>query len=190
MIRSRPFGNAAGSAARVAPSRRSEQLALVLLEIELSQEHIKNETPKKARGDRRQEWRFHCEISHTETSSYLRNLAVPRGFERPSYVTRWRRTGWLRRGFECASRFTGRNLKKSMEFPPISINRGISRLGLRGVDFGCRGCKSSRPHLHHVTYCSKLWTLADLALREIANSSGRYKTSRVLKFPASSKSAD
>ena len=58
MIRSRPFGNAAGSAARIAPSRRSEQLALVLLEIELSQEHIKNETPKKARGDRRQEWRF------------------------------------------------------------------------------------------------------------------------------------
>jgi hypothetical protein len=51
MIRSRPFGNAAGSAARIAPSRRSEQLALVLLEIELSQEHIKNETPKKARGD-------------------------------------------------------------------------------------------------------------------------------------------
>ena len=47
MIRSRPFGNAAGSAARIAPSRRSEQLALVLLEIELSQEHIKNETPKK-----------------------------------------------------------------------------------------------------------------------------------------------
>ena len=51
MIRSRPFGNAAGSAARIAPSRRSEQLSLVLLEIELSQEHIKNETPKKARGD-------------------------------------------------------------------------------------------------------------------------------------------
>jgi hypothetical protein len=61
MIRSRPFGNAAGSAARIALSRRSEQLALVLLEIELSQERIKNETPKKARGDRRQEWRFHCE---------------------------------------------------------------------------------------------------------------------------------
>ena len=93
MIRSRPFGNAAGSAARIAPSRRSEQLALVLLEIELSQEHIKNETLKKARG-RRQEWRFHCEISHTETSSYLRNLAVPRGFERPSCVTRWR-PDWL-----------------------------------------------------------------------------------------------
>ncbi len=30
-----------------------------------------------------------------ETSSYLRNLAVPRVFKRPSYVTRWRRTGWL-----------------------------------------------------------------------------------------------
>src|SRR4051794_863353 len=86
MIRSRPFGNAAGSAARIAPSRRSEQLALVLLEIELSQEHIKNETRKK--------WCFHCEISHTETSSYLRNLAVPRGFERPSCVPR-RRSDWL-----------------------------------------------------------------------------------------------
>jgi hypothetical protein len=66
MIRSRPFGNAAGSAARIAPSRRSEQLALVLLEIELSQEHIKNETLKKARGDRRQEWRLHCQIPHTD----------------------------------------------------------------------------------------------------------------------------
>jgi hypothetical protein len=79
MIRSRPFGNATGSAARIAPSRRSEQLALVLLEIELSQEHI----------------------SHTETSSYLRNLAVPRGFERPSCVTRWR-PDWLAEaaGFE------------------------------------------------------------------------------------------
>jgi hypothetical protein len=32
-----------------------------------------------------------------ETSSYLRNLAVPRVFKRPSYVTRWRRTGWLGR---------------------------------------------------------------------------------------------
>src|ERR1700704_4344152 len=42
--------------------------------------HIKNETPKRARGDRRQEWRLHCQIPHTETSSYLRNLAVPRGF--------------------------------------------------------------------------------------------------------------
>ena len=38
-----------------------------------------------------------CQIPHTETSSYLRNLAVPRVFERPSYVTRWRRTGWLGR---------------------------------------------------------------------------------------------
>ena len=33
-------------------------------------------------------------LSHTETSSYLRNLAVPRGFERPSCVTRWR-PDWL-----------------------------------------------------------------------------------------------
>jgi cation transport ATPase len=38
MIRSRPFGNAAGSAARIAPSRRSEQPVLALLAIELSQE--------------------------------------------------------------------------------------------------------------------------------------------------------
>jgi hypothetical protein len=42
--------------------------------------HIKNETPKKVRGDRRQEWRLHCRIPHTETSSYLRKLAVPRVF--------------------------------------------------------------------------------------------------------------
>ena len=80
MIRSRPFGNAAGSAARIAPSRRSELLALVLLEIELSQEHIKNETRKKGPRRQEQEWRLHCQIPHTETSSYLRNLAVRRGF--------------------------------------------------------------------------------------------------------------
>jgi CelD/BcsL family acetyltransferase involved in cellulose biosynthesis len=50
MIRSRPFGNAAGSAARIAPSRRSEQLALVLLEIELSQEtHQKRDNKKRSR---------------------------------------------------------------------------------------------------------------------------------------------
>ena len=80
MIQSRPFGNAAGSAARIAPSRRSEQLALVLLEIELSQEHIKNETQKKARGDRRQEWRFHCEISLAHRDQLI--SAKPRGTAR------------------------------------------------------------------------------------------------------------
>ena len=42
--------------------------------------HIKNETPKKAPGDSRQEWCLHCQIPHTENSSYLRNLAVPRGW--------------------------------------------------------------------------------------------------------------
>jgi hypothetical protein len=47
---------------------------------QLYQEKIKNETPKKACGDKRQEWRLHCQIPHTETSSYVRNLAVPRGF--------------------------------------------------------------------------------------------------------------
>jgi hypothetical protein len=133
MIRSRPFGNAAGSAARIAPSRRSELLALVLLEIELSQEHIKNETPKKARGDRRQEWRFHCEISHTETSSYLRNLAVPRGFERPSCVTRWR-PDWLAGAAGLEPLHLDLQPFEIVEgIPPIWMNRGIRdfRLDLR-----------------------------------------------------------
>ena len=83
MIRSRPFGNAAGSAARIAPSRRSEQLALVLLEIELSQEHI-NETPKKARGDRRCRSKFR-KLGHrdsataSEPTSYIAlGAAAPR----------------------------------------------------------------------------------------------------------------
>jgi hypothetical protein len=51
---------------------------------ELSQDQHTSKTrhQKKALGDRRQEWRFHCQIPHTETSSYLRTLAVPRGFER------------------------------------------------------------------------------------------------------------
>src|ERR1700704_587962 len=62
-----------------------------------SRAHIKNETPKKARRDRRQEWRLHCQIPHTETESNLRNRAVRAVFERPSNVTRWRRTGWLGR---------------------------------------------------------------------------------------------
>ena len=84
MIRSRPFGNAAGSAARIAPSRRSEQLALVLLEIELSQEHIKNETPKKARGDGRCRSKFrklgHRDLAMaSEPTSYIAlGAAAPR----------------------------------------------------------------------------------------------------------------
>jgi hypothetical protein len=36
---------------------------------------IKNEIPKKALGDRRQEWRFHCQIPHTETKPHL--LSAP-----------------------------------------------------------------------------------------------------------------
>jgi hypothetical protein len=31
--------------------------------------HIKNETPKKALGDRTQEWRVHCQIPQTETKA-------------------------------------------------------------------------------------------------------------------------
>ena len=42
---------------------------------ELPHAGVQTKTPKKARGDSRQEWRLHCQISHTETSSYLR----PRG---------------------------------------------------------------------------------------------------------------
>ena len=36
---------------------------------------IKNETLKKALGDRRQEWRFHCQIPHAETKPHL--LSAP-----------------------------------------------------------------------------------------------------------------
>ena len=79
MIRSRPFGNAAGSAARIAPSRRSEQLALVLLEIELSQEHIKNETRKK--GPRRQEAGVALPLRNFAHRDQLIS-AKPRGTER------------------------------------------------------------------------------------------------------------
>jgi hypothetical protein len=43
---------------------------------ELTSTHQKRDTKK---GPRRQEWRLHCRIPHTETSSYPRNLAVPRG---------------------------------------------------------------------------------------------------------------
>ena len=89
MIRSRPFGNAAGSAARIAPSRRSEQLALVLLEIELSQEHIKNETPKKARGDRRQE------IGPQRFRHALANSWEDRASFCEPVMTYRDRTGWL-----------------------------------------------------------------------------------------------
>ena len=47
---------------------------------------LKNETPKKALGDRRQEWRFHCQVPHTETKPHLRNAAVPRRFKRHSFI--------------------------------------------------------------------------------------------------------
>ena len=39
---------------------------------------IKNETPKKVRGDRRQEWCLHCRIPHTETSSSAKPRGTPR----------------------------------------------------------------------------------------------------------------
>jgi hypothetical protein len=42
--------------------------------------HIKNETPKSALGDRKPKRRFPRQFPHTETESYLRNAAVPRGF--------------------------------------------------------------------------------------------------------------
>ena len=65
-----------------------------------SRAHIKNETPKKARGDRRAgmappfaKFRTRRPAHICETSRYR---AV---FERPSYVTRWRRTGWLGREY-------------------------------------------------------------------------------------------
>ena len=127
MIRSRPFGNAAGSAARIAPSRRSEQLALVLLEIELSQEHIKNVTPKKRpaetggrSGASIAKFRTPRPAHICETSRYR---AV---FERPSYVTRWRRTGWLRReDLNMRISIYRWPFEELMEFPPISMNWGI-----------------------------------------------------------------
>jgi hypothetical protein len=48
---------------------------------------IKNETPKSALGDRGPERRFHRQIPDTETKPYPRNVAVPHGFERRSFVT-------------------------------------------------------------------------------------------------------
>jgi hypothetical protein len=57
---------------------------------------IKNETPKKAPGDSRQEWCLHCQIPHTENSSYLRNLAVPRGWGGwPLAASRCQSAGWI-----------------------------------------------------------------------------------------------
>ena len=60
-------------------------------------QRFKNETPKKARGDRRRngasiaKFRTRRPAHICETSRYR---AV---FKRPSFVTRWRRTGWLGR---------------------------------------------------------------------------------------------
>jgi hypothetical protein len=45
---------------------------------------------KKARGDRRRK----CQIPHTETSSYLRNLTVPRGFK-ATFICDALETDWL-----------------------------------------------------------------------------------------------
>jgi hypothetical protein len=60
--------------------------------------HIKNETPKKARGDRRQEWRASIAKFRTRRPAHVCETSRYRAvFERPSYVTRWRRTGWLGR---------------------------------------------------------------------------------------------
>ena len=48
---------------------------------------------KKAPGDSRQEWRLHCQIPHTENSSYLRNLAV--GVDGPLAASRCQSAGWI-----------------------------------------------------------------------------------------------
>jgi len=40
----------------------------------------KTRDTKKGPRRQEQEWRLHCQIPHTETSSYLGNLAVRRGF--------------------------------------------------------------------------------------------------------------
>ena len=45
---------------------------------------IQNETPKKALGDKRPEWHFHCQIPHAKPN--LRNGAWARRFERHSNV--------------------------------------------------------------------------------------------------------
>jgi hypothetical protein len=54
----------------------------------------KNETPKSGLGDQGPEWHFCSPIPDTETARYLRNAAVPRGFEGPGHVERWR-PDWL-----------------------------------------------------------------------------------------------
>jgi hypothetical protein len=55
----------------------------------------KNERRKTGLGDQGPHWRFCSPIRDTETRRYLRNAAVPRGFEGPPPVGRRRRTGWL-----------------------------------------------------------------------------------------------
>ena len=117
MIRSRPFGNAAGSAARIAPSRRSEQLALVLLEIELSQEHIKNETPK---GPRRQEMSPKIqEIGPQRFRHALANSWEDRASFCEPVMTYRDRTGWLGgQTRTCECRCSPPYLKLIEEFLP------------------------------------------------------------------------
>jgi hypothetical protein len=52
-------------------------------------------------GDSGPELRFHRQIPDTETKPYPQNAAVPRRFERHSYISRWR-SDWLAgaEGFE------------------------------------------------------------------------------------------
>ena len=43
-----------------------------------------------APGDKSRNHTSVAQIPHTETKPYLQNVAVPRGFERHSHVSRWR----------------------------------------------------------------------------------------------------
>src|SRR5262249_40389616 len=58
------------------------------------QRSIKNETPKKARGDKSGNHTAVGRNPHTEAKLFLRDAAVPGGFGRHSHVSRWR-PDWL-----------------------------------------------------------------------------------------------
>ena len=99
--------------------------------------HIKNEAPKKARGDRRQEWRIHCQIPHTETKPYLRNAAVPRRFERHSLIDAQRPNSLAgAAGFESLHQGSRPG---SRPHPPSAWSRAASRSRSRGCGSPRRG---------------------------------------------------
>ena len=108
-------------------------------ELSRDQHTSKTRHPKKAIGDRRQEWRFHWQIPLTETKPHPRNAAVPRRFERHSLIDAQRPDSLAgAAGFELAH-------QKIVGLPLSCDARSGSREGHKFLMQRFESCRPSQP---------------------------------------------